>query len=72
MATIIGKSAVRTATVGKAPKRTDGGDGSKRLMELVSDGSDVYIHMHSPNNLNNGWAITISLEDFLAATRTIR
>jgi len=41
-------------------------------MELVSDGSDVYIHMHSPNNLNNGWAITISLEDFLAATRTIR
>ena len=71
MATIQGKSAVRTETVGKAPKRATGGDGSDRVLELVRDGSDVYLHLHSPTNLANGWAITVPLEDFLRAARAL-
>ena len=72
MATITGKSAVRTVTVGTAPKRETGGDGNDRVLELVRDGTDVYIHLHSPTKLDNGWAITVSLEDFLAAVSTIK
>jgi len=72
MASITGRSAVRTVTVGIAPRRATGGDGNERVMELVRDGSDVYIHLHSPDSFENGWAITVSLEDFLAAARTIK
>lgn len=71
MATIQGKSAVRTVTVGKAPKRATGGDGNDRVMELVREGSNVYVHLHSPTNLANGWAITVPLEEFLLAARTL-
>ena len=69
MATIHGKSAVRTNTIGKAPKRETGGDGTERIMEIVRDGSSFYIHLHSPNNLENGWAITVPSDEFLAALK---
>ncbi len=71
MTTILGRSAVRTVTVGKAPKRATGGDGKDRVLELVRDGNDVYLHLHSPANLANGWAITVPLEEFLLAARTL-
>ena len=67
MATILGKSAVRTIEVGKVPKRDNGDDGKDRIMEVLKDGDRVYIHLHSPGNLDNGWAITVSLKDVLAA-----
>ena len=57
--------------VGEAPKRATGGDGNDRVLELVRDGSDVYLHLHSPANLANGWAIADPLEDFLLAARAL-
>jgi len=39
MATIRGKSAVRTSITGQAPKREMAGDGAERVMEIVRIGS---------------------------------
>jgi hypothetical protein len=61
----------RTVNVGKAPKRATGGAGVERVMELVRDGSDVYVHLHTPTNLDDGWAITVPLDDLLAAVRKL-
>jgi hypothetical protein len=69
MATIQGKSAVRTSIIGKAPKRETGGDGTERILEIVRDGSSFYIHLHSPNNLENGWAITVPSDALFAAVK---
>jgi len=69
MATIHGKSAVRTSITGQAPKRETGGNGAERVMELVRKGSTLYIHLHSPNDLANGWAITVPADEFLAAVK---
>ncbi len=69
MATIQGKSAVRTSIIGKAPKRENGGDGTERILEIVRDGSSFYLHLHSPNNLENGWAITVPSDALLAAVK---
>lgn len=67
MTTIVGKSAVRTTVVGKVPRRETGGDGNERVMEVVRDGSTFYIHLHSPNELGNGWAINVPADELLAA-----
>jgi hypothetical protein len=69
MATIHGKSSVRTNIIGKAPKRATGGDGTERVMEIVRDGGSFYIHLHSPNNLENGWAIAVPSDELLAAIK---
>jgi hypothetical protein len=69
MATIVGKSGVRTNIRGKTPKRATADDGKPREMEVICEGEKVYLHIHSPGNLTNGWAITISAQDLAAALK---
>ena len=67
MTTILGKSGVRTLTVGKVPRRETAGDGKDREIEIIRDGSKIYLHIHSPGKLDNGWAITVSEQDLVSA-----
>ena len=70
MTTVIGKSGVRTIITGETPKRTTADDGKPREIEVVCDGGKVYLHIHSPGNLANGWAITVAAQDLAAALKT--
>ena len=69
MTTVVGKSGVRTIIPGKTPKRETADDGKPREMEVICDGEKVYLHIHSPANLANGWAITVSAQDLAAALK---
>ena len=67
MTTLSGKSAVRTVSIDKVPKRSDSGEGTGRDLEVIHDGNNVYLHMHSPGNLDNGWAIKVSKQELIRA-----
>ena len=70
MTTVTGKSGVRTIVRGETPKRATADEGKPRELEVTCDGTKVYLHIHSPGNLANGWAITVSEHDLVSALRS--
>lgn len=70
MKTVVGKSGVRTVVLGETPTRANSDDGKPRELEVASDGNNVYLHIHSPGNLGNGWAITVSEHDLMSALKS--